>query len=65
MIKLAITVAALIVLTSCSIEDVCGTVEGWSTFGDNYYLTLDGMSTRVNYNTFLKAQTGEYICVSY
>ena len=63
--KKLIVIAAAILLSSCSVEDVCGEVTGWSTFGNNYYLKLDGVSTRVNYNTWLKAQTGEYICVSY
>ena len=62
---LLITYYALaIALMSCSIEETCGEVTGWSSSFDTYYLYLDDVSVRVNFNTWLKADIGDYICIN-
>lgn len=60
--KTLITLIATLTLMSCSMEEICGEVTGWSSSGDNYYLFVDGERVRVSFSDWLKADVGDYLC---
>lgn len=60
--KILVILIASLILMSCSMEEICGEVTGWNSSGDNYYLFVDGERVRVNFNTWLKADIGDYLC---
>ena len=70
-VALAITIGICIILGSCSMEDVCGTVDGFDVDCTNsgpdciYYLYLDGQKVSVNRDTWNTTQYGEEICIGY
>ena len=70
--KLSLVLLALLslaVLTSCSMEDVCGVVNGvdCQTAGNDcvYYIYLDGQKVSVSRDTWNTTQYGEEICIGY
>ena len=69
--KLSLVLLAIVTLTSCSMEDVCGVVNGFDvdcqTAGNDcvYYLYLDGQKVSVSRDTWNTTQYGEEICIGY
>ena len=65
-----ITIAGCLLLGSCSMEDVCGTVNGFDVdncneYGCTYYLYLDGQKVSVSKDIWNTTQYGEEICIGY
>tara|TARA_R110000796_G_scaffold5948_3_gene21755 strand:+ start:5554 stop:5787 length:234 start_codon:yes stop_codon:yes gene_type:complete len=70
-VLVALALLSSVLLTSCSMEDVCGTVDGFDvdcqTAGNDcvYYIYLDGQKVSVNRDTWNTTQYGEEICIGY
>lgn len=54
-----------ICFASCVPEDVCGVVTDWAIHNNNYVLYIDGSPEHVSYDTWLKSNVGDYICIYY
>lgn len=69
--KVLLVLAMATALMSCSMEDVCGIVDGFDvdcqTAGGDciYYLYLDGQKVSVNRDIWNTTQYGEEICIGY
>ena len=68
--RILITIIAILSLTGCSTEDVCGNITGYdyncNTTGVNdcvYYVYIDGQRENVIYSTWNEARVGDYICL--
>jgi hypothetical protein len=62
---LAPSLLLALLLSSCSLEESCGTVDGFSVnqFSGEYLIWVDGASASVDFATWLKTDMGEYICL--
>ena len=71
LICVAIAVFGILLFGSCSMEDVCGTVNGFDVDCTNsgpdciYYLYLDGQKVSVSRDIWNTTQYGEEICIGY
>ena len=69
--KILITITTVLALASCSMEDVCGEVNGFDVdcntagFDCVYYIYIDGEKVSVTRDTWNTTQYGEEICVGY
>ena len=69
--KIFLTLGLLGLLTSCSMEDVCGEVNGFdvdcNTAGWDcvYYIYIDGQKESVTRDTWNTTQYGDYICLEF
>tara|TARA_R110000744_G_C18886087_1_gene507324 strand:+ start:48 stop:263 length:216 start_codon:yes stop_codon:yes gene_type:complete len=69
--NLLVVLGLAVAMVSCSMEDVCGTVNGFDvdcqTAGWDcvYYLYIDGERVSVNRDTWNTTQYGEEVCIGY
>lgn len=70
LLAVSLTIAGCLLFGSCSMEDVCGTVNGFDVdncdeYGCTYYLYLDGQKVSVSRDIWNTTQYGEEICIGY
>jgi hypothetical protein len=71
-VLVALALLLSVLLTSCSMEDVCGNVTGYyedcnvtGYDGCIYYLEIDGKAQSVNYSTWIESRLDDEICIGY
>ena len=69
LVAIGITIAGCLLFGSCSMEDVCGTVNGFdydcNEYTCTYYLFIDGQRTSVNEGIWNSTYYGEEVCIGY
>ena len=69
LICVAITIAGCLLFSSCSMEDVCGTVTGddvdCNEYGCIYYLYIDDKKVSVNEDIYNTTYRGDEVCIGY
>ena len=63
MTRILIILTAILTLTACSTEDVCGTITGFGANDYGYYIYLDGSKEYVTRTTWEQAYVGEELCL--
>ena len=68
--KVILTLTAILTLTSCFTEDVCGEITGYNFTCNSsmssdcvYWIYIDNNKEYVTYSTFNEARVGDYICL--
>lgn len=61
--NILIILTAILTLTACSTEDVCGTITGFGADNYGYYIYVDGSREYVTRTTWEQSYRGDYICL--
>jgi hypothetical protein len=62
--KLAI-VCLIVLITSCTPDDICGTITGFGADEDCLFIRIDGERHCVDASIYYESEIGDQICLEY
>ena len=62
--KLAIVVL-IVLITSCTPDDICGTITGFGADEDCLFIRIDGERHCVDASIYYESEIGDQICLEY
>jgi hypothetical protein len=63
--KKLVIVCLIVLITSCTPDDICGTITGFGADEDCLFIRIDGEQHCVDASIYYEAEIGDQICLEY
>jgi len=55
----------MVLITSCTPDDICGTITGFGAYEDCLFIRIDGEQHCVDASIYYESEIGDQICLEY